>query len=119
MLDLEKEIEMCTEPPTVTLRVNNDTRLELWIWTKEYEPGRFLLVAKLVQNGVTYRSWADAVRDYIDMTHLRNWILKDCEDVMDSDGLNMVTKFMTRYKYKRPAQVKHQYLACEVSEVIK
>ena len=26
---------------------------------------------------------------------------------------------MTRYKYKRPAKVKHQYLACEVSEVIK
>ena len=53
------------------------------------------------------------------MTHLRNWVLKDCEDVMDSDGLNMVTKFMIRYKYKRPAKVKHQYLACEISEVIK
>lgn len=119
MLNLEEEIEAAKEFPTVTLRVNNDTKLELWIWTKEYEPDHFLLVAKLVKNGITYRSWADAVRDYIDMTHLRNWILKDCEDVMDSDGLNMVTKFMTRYKYKRPAKVKHQYLACEVSEVIK
>ena len=119
MLDLEEEIEAAKETPTVTLRVNNDTKLELWIWTKEYEPDHFLLVAKLVKNGVVYRSWADAVRDYIDMTHLRNWILKDCKDVMDSDGLNMVTKFMTRYKYKRPAKVKHQFLACEVSEVIK
>ena len=119
MLNLEEEIEAAKEFPTVTLRVNNDTKLELWIWTQEYEPDHFLLVAKLVKNGITYRSWADAVRDYIDMTHLRNWILKDCEDVMDSDGLNMVTKFMTRYKYKRPAKVKHQYLACEVSEVIK
>ena len=37
MLDLEEEIEAAKETPTVTLRVNNDTKLELWIWTKEYE----------------------------------------------------------------------------------
>lgn len=111
MLDLEEEIEAAKETPTVTLRVNNDTKLELWIWTKEYEPDHFLLVAKLVKNGITYRSWADAVRDYIDMTHLRNWILKDCEDLMDSNGLDLMFKFMNRYKYERPAKVKHIYQA--------
>lgn len=119
MLDLEHEIEISTDKPTIGICVNRSNRLRLLIWTREYEPNRFLLIAKLVKDDVVYRSWADAVRDYIDMTHLRNWVLKDCEDVMDSDGLNMVTKFMIRYKYKRPAKVKHQYLACEVSEVIK
>lgn len=111
MLNIEDEIEAAKETPTVTLRVNNSTMLELWIWTKEYEPGHFLLVAKLVQNGVVYRSWADAVRDYIDMTHLRNWILKDCQELMDSDGLDLMFKFLNRYKYERPAKVKHIYQA--------
>lgn len=119
MLDLEHEIESSTETPTVTICANRANRIEIQIWTREYEPNHFLLIAKLVKNGIVYRSWADAVRDYIDMTHLRNWVLKDCEDIMDSDGLNMVTKFMSLYRYKRPAKVKHQYLACGVSEVIK
>lgn len=113
MLDLEKEIEMCTESPTVTLRVNQASRLELWIWTKEYEPGKFLLIAKLIRNGIAYRSWADAVHDFIDMTHLRNWILKECEDQMDSEGLELLMKFMQRYKYERPAKVKHCYQALQ------
>lgn len=111
MLDLEKEIEDAAEPPTVGLCLNRDSRVDLLIWTKEYEPERFLLIAKLVKNGVVYRSWADAVRDYIDMTHLRNWIIKDCQELMDSDGLDLMVKFMDRYKYERPAKVKHVYQA--------
>ena len=113
MLDLEEEIENAKEPPTVTLRVNQTSKLELWIWTTEYEPEKFLLIAKLVKNGMPYRSWADAVRDFIDMTHLRNWILKECENQMDSEGLELMMKFMQRYKYERPPKVKHCYQAIE------
>lgn len=118
-LDLEKEIEAAKEPPTVGLCLNRKARLELLIWTQEYEPNHFLLIAKLVKNGTVYRSWADAVRDYIDMTHLRNWILRDCEDIMDSDGLELLLKFMQRYKYERRAKIHHNHLACEVEEMIR
>ena len=41
MVDLEKEIEAAKEPPTVGLCLNRDSRVELLIWTKEYEPDRF------------------------------------------------------------------------------
>lgn len=119
MLDLEHEIEISADKPTIGICVNRSNRLQLLIWTREYEPDRFLLIAKLVKDDVVYRSWADAVRDYIDMTHLRNWVLKDCEDIMDSDGLELLLKFMQRYKYERRAKIHHNYLACEVEEMIR
>ena len=51
------------------------------------------------------------VRDYIDMTHLRNWIMRDCKDVMDSNGRMLLDKFLQRYKYERPPAVTHTYIA--------
>ena len=55
MLDLEHEIEISTDKPTIGICVNRSNRLQLLIWTREYEPDRFLLIAKLVKDDVVYR----------------------------------------------------------------
>lgn len=110
MSDLEGALEMKFDtPPQVLLCLNQEEGIHLKIWTWSYDDNAFLLVARLMKGESVYRAWADAVRDYIDMTHLRNWIVKDCADVMDSNGRMILEKFMKRYKYERPAKAHAVY----------
>ena len=74
MLDLEHEIEISTDKPTIGICVNRSNRLQLLIWTREYEPDRFLLISTLVKNDVVYRSCDDAVRDYIALAPIPYWV---------------------------------------------
>ena len=109
---LEDEIKKHTEHPTVVICIYQNPQREIHIWTYKYANQRYLLIAKLVDNsGKVYRAWADSVRDYIDMTHLRNWILNDCKDVMDSKGRLLLEQFMKRYKYERSPELTQTYVA--------
>ncbi len=110
--ELEDEIANRIDSPTVSITICDKPLRKVLIWTYSYDDRKYLLIAKLVDHdGVVYRAWADAVRDYIDMTHLRNWIMRDCKDVMDSNGRMLLDKFLQRYKYERPPAVTHTYIA--------
>lgn len=114
--DSEKELASgyYNDPDTATVKisVNRKRGLVLAFWTKRI-PGsdNFMLVAKLFNGSTAHRAWASWIRDYIDMTHVRNYILKDCENWFDSEALMMRTKFFERYRYERAPEVIETYVA--------
>lgn len=112
-IDLAEEVESCSYANTSTanmlLVVNSRKGLKLAIWTKQLVNSRhFLVVSKLVANGICYRASVAIVRDYIDFTHVRNWVFEDAEPLMDSTGYAMFEKFLARHRYTR----KPQYTVC-------
>lgn len=97
---------------TIKLPINQKKGLTLAIWTKQIEDSKnFVLVAKLFKGNVIYRAWTTIVRDYIDMTHVRNYIIKDCEFWFDSDAFLMHQRFAARYRYERAPEHIETYIA--------
>lgn len=108
-LELETEVESghYNDPGTSTFHIVINARkaLKLYVWTRPIAENKFLFIAKLTSGQTAHRAWAAYVRDYVDMTHVRNWVLRDCEFWFDSDALMLCNKFFDRYRYERPPQL--------------
>lgn len=109
-IDLELALGLKLGVPTVDFLLHPDYDTHLLIWTWEFEPEQFALVARLVRKGLIVHAWSDTVRDYIDMTHVRNWLLGNCKDYMTSEILAKQLQFMARYKYERAPLVSKKYV---------
>lgn len=112
-IDLAEEIEsgsyMDLSTASMLTIVNSKKELKIAIWTKQLPKSRsFLVVSKLTANGVCYRGSVAIVRDYVDFTHVRNWVFEDAEPLMDSSGYALFEKLLARHRYTR----KPQYTVC-------
>lgn len=100
-INLEEVLSLELGMPKVDFLLHPDHGTHLLIWTWEFEPEQFALVARLVTKGQVICAWSDTVRDYIDMTHVRNWLLSNCRDFMTSEILAKQLQYIALYKYER------------------
>lgn len=105
-INLQEEVESAAyndlSTAQILLIVNEKQSLKLAIWTRQIpDTEKWLLVAKLVSKGEVYQAFASIIRDYIDMTHVRNWIMNEIEPFMDSKGFVIMERWIARHRYVR------------------
>lgn len=109
----ELESELYSNPASAQCHIvlHSKRMTDLYIWTRalEQENG-YVLVAKVIDRAEIIRAYSAHVIDFIDMAHVRNWIMKNCADLVDSSGFLCSEKFLKYTKGSRRPDVNLNYL---------